>query len=257
MRAAAPPLGQHFLVDAEALDHLVAAARLADGERVLDVGAGQGAIAERLCAAVGPRGRVVAIEVDPRLAAALRAKRLANLDVVEGDALTLPLPRCDAVVANPPFRIAAPLLLRLLDAGFGRALLVLPRELADRALAPPRTGRYGKLTVQLALRASVQRLFDVPPRAFDPPPRVRASVVRLEPRALPPGLDLAVLDAVLDAAWASRHRTLRHGLAPLAAELRISSGAITEALRARGWAAAKPEHLSPGDYADLARALAP
>lgn len=257
MRAAAPPLGQHFLVDAEALDRLVAAAQLREGERVLDVGAGRGAIAERLCAAVGPRGRVVAVEVDPALAAALRAKGLANLEVVEGDALALALPRCDAVVANPPFRIAAPLLLRLLDAGFGRAVLVLPRELADRALAPPRTERYGKLTVQLALRAKVQRLFDVPPRAFDPPPRVRASVLRLEPRALPAGLDLAVLDAVLDAAWASRHRTLRHGLAPLAAALRISSGQVTEALRARGWSAAKPEQLSAADYADLARALAP
>lgn len=248
-------LGQHFLVDPEALDRLVAAAELAEGETVLDVGAGPGAITERCAAAVGPGGRVVAVEVDPGLVQGLRARRLRGVEVVEGDALTLPLPRCDAVVANPPFRIAAPLLLRLLDAGFGRAALVLPRELADRLLATPRTERYGKLTVQVALRAWSKRRFDLPPGAFDPPPRIRATVVRFAPRPLPAGLDLAVLDAVLDAAWASRQRTLRHGLAPLAARLRLSSGHITEVLRARGWSAAKPEELSPKDWADLARAL--
>lgn len=248
-------LGQHFLVDAEALDRLVAAAELQPGETVLDLGAGPGAIAERCAAAVAPRGKVLAVEVDPSLAAALRHRRLPGVEVVEGDAMALALPRVDAVVANPPFRVAAPLLLRLLDAGCGRALLVLPRELVDRLLAPPRTERYGKLSVQVAVRARVKRLFDVPPRAFDPPPRVRASVVRLDPKPPPAGLDLGLLDRVLDAAWASRHRTLRHGLAPLAAELRLSSGRITEALRARDWAAAKPEALGPKDWADLARAL--
>lgn len=253
----APPLGQHFLRDPDALARLLDAAALAQGEVVLDLGAGDGSITRLAAGAVGPRGRVVAVELDPALAARLRAMTLRNVAVVEGDVLAVPLPRADAVVANPPFQVAAPLVQRLLAADVGRLVLVLPGELVERLTARPGHERYGRLTVAVGLRARAARLFDVPPRAFEPPPRVRAGVVRLVPSPLPAGVDAGVLDAVLAAAWASKHRTLRHGLAPLAAGLRISSGRVTEVLQDRGWSAARPGDLSPKDYADLARALAP
>jgi 16S rRNA (adenine1518-N6/adenine1519-N6)-dimethyltransferase len=252
-----PPLGQHFLVDGAIVDRLVALAEPAPGEVALDVGAGPGAIALRLAAAVGPQGRVVAVELDGVLAQRLRATAPPHVEVVEGDALALPLPEADLCAANLPFQVAAPLLLRLLDAGVGRMALVVPRELADRLLAARGSARYGRLTVQVALRAKVRRAFDVPPVAFAPPPRVPTCVVRVDPRAPPRGLALERLDELLEHAWASRQRTLRHGLAPLANAWRISSGAITEALRARGWEQATPGDLAPADFAALVRDLAP
>lgn len=249
------PLSQHFLTDPVALRRLVEAARLAPGESVLDLGAGEGSITALLSEAVGPQGKVIALELDASLAAHLRSLRLPNVDIVQGDALQLALPRCDAVVSNLPFHAAAALVLRLLDTAFGRALLVLPRELAERLTAAPGSERYGRLTVQVALRANVQRRFDVGPLAFTPPPRVLATVVEVRPRAFPAGVDAATLDALLAAAWASKGRTLRHGLAPLAAQLKLSSGTITEALRARDWEGKKPGELTPHDYAELALAL--
>jgi 16S rRNA (adenine1518-N6/adenine1519-N6)-dimethyltransferase len=254
----APDLGQHFLVDADALARLVAAAGLRPGDVVLDVGAGEGAITRRLAEAVAPDGRVVAVEVDARLAAGLRARRWAGVRVVEADILAMDLPSdVDAVVANPPFRILSPLVLRLLEEGVGRIVLVVPREFAERALARPGTERYGRLTVQLAVRARAAKLFDLPRRAFQPPPEVPASVLRFEPRALPSGVDEAFLGALLEAAWASKQRTLRHGLASLAAGKGLSSGAITEALRDRGWEGARPGELAPRDFVELAKVLAP
>jgi 16S rRNA (adenine1518-N6/adenine1519-N6)-dimethyltransferase len=252
----AADLGQHFLVDEGAVAQLVAAARLQPGEVVLDVGAGEGVLTRRLAEAVRPGGRVVAVELDPALAARLRAQRLRGVEVVEGDALQVPLPEpLDAVVANPPFRVLSPLLARLLGAGPGRLLLVVPREFAGRVLARPGTERYGRLTVQLALRAEAERVADLPRRAFAPPPEVPASILRLVPRGLPPGVEPEVLDAVLEAAWASKRRTLRHGLGTLGPALRISSGAITEALRRRGWERRLPGQLGPRDYAALAAEL--
>lgn len=248
-------LGQHFLTDPAEVERPLAAASPREGERALDIGAGEGALTLPLARAVGTAGRVVAVEVDEAFAARLRERAGANVQVVRGDALQARLPASDVVVANPPFRIAAPLLLRLLEVGFQRALLVVPRELADRLLAPPRSERYGRLTVQVAVRAAVRRLYDLPRGAFTPPPRVRTSVVRVEPRRAPAGLDLAVLDAVLEAAWESKERTLRHGLAALAPRLSTSSGRVTEALRAHGWEAARPADLAPRDWAELARAL--
>jgi 16S rRNA (adenine1518-N6/adenine1519-N6)-dimethyltransferase len=251
------PLAQHFLADPRAAARIVGAAALAPGEVALDMGAGEGALTRRLADAVRPGGRVVAVELDPAMAARLRRARWPGVEVVEEDALRARLPeRLGAVVANPPFHLASPLLDRLLDHGFGRAVLVVPRELAERLTATPGSERYGRLTVRTALRAEVQRCFDLPRRAFRPPPDVPASVLRLVPRTLPRGLGMAWLDAVLDAAWASKRRTLRHGLAPLAARLRVSSGHITRVLEERGWSAARPGDLSPAQHADLARAIA-
>jgi len=253
--SAKPPLSQHFLADAATVRKLLAAAEVAPGETALDLGAGDGAIALPLTEAVGPRGACVAIELDPRLAAALRARAPPHLTVLEADALQAALPAADVVVANPPFRIAAPLVLRLLDAPLDRAVLVLPEELADRLTAKAGDARYGRLTVQAQLRAGVVRCFGIPRRAFAPPPGVPCAAVRLDPHGLPDGLDADVLEALLEAAFASARRTLRHGLAPLAAKLRVPSGTITEALRARGWEQRRPAELAPRDYAALAEGL--
>ncbi|MGQ0536883.1 MAG: ribosomal RNA small subunit methyltransferase A [Methanobacteriota archaeon] len=249
-------LGQNFLVSDGAVAQLIEGAGLSPGERVLDVGAGEGAITRAAADAVGRRGRVFAVEFDPKLADAVRTLRLPNVEVIEGDALTLPLPRVDAVVANPPFRVAAPILLRLVDARIPRILLVVPRELSDRLTARVGSERYGRLTVRVRMFADVARLFSVPRSAFHPRPDVPCAVVRLLPKAVPAGPPKDLLERLLAAAWDSKHRTLRHGLAPLAAELRVSSGSITAILRERGWEGMRANEIAPMDYYGLGEALA-
>ncbi|MHB8634600.1 MAG: rRNA adenine N-6-methyltransferase family protein [Thermoplasmatota archaeon] len=245
--------GQHFLAAPGVVRRLVAEAALRRGESVLDVGSGEGVLTRALAQAVAP-GRVTAIENDPRLAAGLRAERLPGVTVLDGDALQVPLPEIDAVVSNPPFRIAAPMLLRLLEHGFGRALLVLPRELAERLVAAPGSPRYGRLTVQVAARAATDLLYPVPRRAFRPPPTVACAVVRVTPTVggdVPPTLEI-----LLQTAWMQPRRTNRHALAPLARTLGVPPMAVTEALRRADVEGQTPFDTSPEAFVQAAQDLA-
>lgn len=249
-------LGQHFLVDPGVVEKLVDAAGLGDGDVVFEPGAGRGAITEALSRAVEPLGRVVAVEYDARLALDLTARRLRCVEVVLGDALTVPWPsRVDGVVSNPPFRILSPLVFRILERRVPRSAVVVPREFADRLLAGPRTKSYGRLTIAVACRADVSGLFSVPRGAFDPRPQVTAAALLLVPRPVDPDLDLALLDELLKAAWESQERTLRHGLAPIATRRKIASSRITKALGADDWGAKRPRELAPEDWMRLAKAI--
>jgi len=249
----------HLAPGSPVVAKLVEAARLQPGEIVLDAGAGLGSITEPLCAAVAPGGAVVGVERSPELAERLRGQPWPGLRVVAGDVLKVRLPeRLDAVVSNPPYRILPALLRRLLDHGFGRAVLVVPEELAERLTAPVKSEAYGKLTVQVAARAKVERLFAVPRRAFDPPPAVASAVIRIVPKpaGATAGLDLAMLDAVLDAAWDGRKRTLRHALAPLAGMLGLPPQDVSDAVAMVKGEERRFADVSPWEYTVVARHLA-
>jgi 16S rRNA (adenine1518-N6/adenine1519-N6)-dimethyltransferase len=201
------------------------AARIEPGETVLDAGAGSGVITQALAAA---GAKVVAVEADGVRAQRLRDAGLPGVDVVQGDILKVRLPRLDAIVSNPPFRILPAVLRRLLTHGFGRAVLIVPEELADRLTALPETPHYGKLTVQMGLRARTKVAFPVPKRDLDPPPAVPTVALHVVPKTA--ALDLDLLDVVLDAAWEGRRRTLRHALAPLAARLPVPPQVVSDTL---------------------------
>jgi 16S rRNA (adenine1518-N6/adenine1519-N6)-dimethyltransferase len=252
--------GSHYLdPEGPTVARLVEAAALKPGESVLDAGAGQGAITGALLRAVMPGGDVFAVEQKPELAERLRATARAGLRVVAGDVLKVNLPApLHAVVANPPYRILPALLRRLLDHGFGRAVLVVPQELAERLTAPVKTAAYGKFTVQIGARAKVEHLFPVPRKAFDPPPAVPSAAIRVTPKAASAteGLDLEMLDTVLEAAWDGRARTLRHALSPLAEELQLPPQDITEALAMVNGGDRRFADVSPWEYTVLARHLA-
>jgi 16S rRNA (adenine1518-N6/adenine1519-N6)-dimethyltransferase len=236
---------------------LVEAAALKPGESVFEPGAGLGAITGALCQAVAPGGQVLAVEQKVELADRLKENGWPGLRVVAGDALAVRLPdKVDAVVANPPYRIIPALLRRLLAHGFGRALLVMPQELADRLTAQPKSDAYGKLTVQVGALAKTELLFPVSRRSFDPPPEVASAVVRLVPKPkAAEGLDLAMLDEVLDAAWEGRARTLRHSLAPLAAKLGLPPQDVSEAVAMVKGEERRFRDVSPWEYTVLARHL--
>jgi 16S rRNA (adenine1518-N6/adenine1519-N6)-dimethyltransferase len=184
-------LGQHFLLDLNLTARIARAAGDLSGVTVIEIGPGPGGLTRALLdtEAAG----VIAIERDPRCVAALAPlveAAAGRLTVIEGDALEIDLtalaPAPRAVVANLPYNIATPLLIGWLKqiAAFESLTLMFQREVALRLVANPRSGAYGRLSVMTQWLTLPALLFDLPPEAFVPPPKVVSSVVRLTPRAL-------------------------------------------------------------------------
>jgi 16S rRNA (adenine1518-N6/adenine1519-N6)-dimethyltransferase len=250
-------LGQHFLVDGEVADRAIRLADLEPGAAVLEIGPGRGALTERLLAAGHP---VVAIELDPALAAALRGRGERRLTIVSGDALQVDLAMLPAgalpVVANLPYSTGTAIVTRLLahPERFPRLVVMLQREVAERLCASPGSRSYGSLTVLSALHAEATFGFVVPPRAFSPPPQVESAVVRLDavvaPRA--PVADEALFRRVVRAAFGQRRKTLRNALAAgfggATAQAILADAAIDPRRRA--------ETLTLDEYARLTAAAA-
>ena len=250
-------LGQNFLHDANTIRRIVRTAGLRPDDVVLEVGPGLGSLTLGLLPAAD---RVVAVEIDPRLADLLpgtvaeRRPDLADrLDVVTADALRLtdlPGPPATALVANLPYNVAVPVLLHLLDLlpTLDRALILVQAEVAERLAALPGGKAYGVPSVKAAWYGEVRRAGSVGRRVFWPEPNVDSGLVSLVRRPPPPGDRLATL-AVVDAAFGMRRKSLRAALArwagsPAAAELRLRAAGIDPATRG--------EQLSVTDFARLA-----
>jgi 16S rRNA (adenine1518-N6/adenine1519-N6)-dimethyltransferase len=257
--AARKALGQNFLLDLNLTGRIARAAGELSGTDVVEVGPGPGGLTRALLAA-GAR-RVVAIERDPRCLAALAevaAHWPGRLEVVGGDALAIDaatlVGRPAAVVANLPYNIGTELLVRWLRAPFpawwSSLTLMFQREVAERVVAAPGSAAYGRLSVLAAWRAEARILFDVPPQAFTPPPKVTSSVVRLTPRAAPRApCRLGALERVTAAAFGQRRKMLRQSLKALG----VDTGAL---FAATGIApTARAETLDAAAFAALARAL--
>jgi 16S rRNA (adenine1518-N6/adenine1519-N6)-dimethyltransferase len=181
---ARPKLGQHFLIRGSVLERIAAAACPTPENLVLEIGPGRGALTRHL---LKRAARVVAVEVDPRLAEGLRRVFAGEprLDIVEADVLELDLARFGraAIVGNLPYYITSPILDRTVRLAPPRAVFLVQKEVASRLVAHPGERDYGFLTVRTAVYADARRLFDVKPDAFRPPPKVDSAAVLLEPRA--------------------------------------------------------------------------
>ncbi|MGZ8260195.1 MAG: 16S rRNA (adenine(1518)-N(6)/adenine(1519)-N(6))-dimethyltransferase RsmA, partial [Caldimonas sp.] len=209
--------GQHFLVDESVIDRIVAAIDPHPGEALVEIGPGRGALTAPL---LERAGALTAIELDRDLAARLRTT--PGLEVIESDVLAVDfgaLPQAAAgrklrIVGNLPYNISTPILFHLLDASgvvFDQHFM-LQKEVVDRMAAAPGNKDYGRLTVMLQWRYAIERLFDVGPESFDPPPRVDSSVLRMTPLASPPAVDPALLRELVTVAFSQRRKLLRHTL---------------------------------------------
>ena len=253
-------LGQNFLLDLNLTRRIARAAAPLEGFTVIEIGPGPGGLTRGLL--MEGASRVIAIERDARALPALdeiAAHWPGRLQVIEADALSLDLSRLAQgplkVVANLPYNIATALLVQWLTVPwppfYASLTLMFQKEVAERIVAPPRHGAYGRLSVLAQWRARCRRLFDIDRRAFTPPPSVTSSLVEIVPQAEPADAPpLEALEAVTRAAFGQRRKMLRSSLR--------SAVADPESLLARAGiaATARAEELSVDDFCTLARLVA-
>jgi len=231
------------------------------GQRVLEIGAGTGALTRAL---VTLEADVTAFDIDPELIAVLRARAdLERVTVLQADALTFDYAAWVAqapwvATGNLPYNIATPLMLLLADTAPPpeRIVVMIQRDVADRLTAKPGTASYGSLTVAIGLRMQVERAFSVSPAQFYPRPNVNSAVVVLRPHAVPPVdvRDIAHFERVVRGAFAYRRKTVANALS---LSLAVPRERITDALRALQLSPEiRGEALDLATFAALADALA-
>ena len=247
-------LGQNFLADPNLLDAIVRDAELEAEDVVLEVGAGEGVLTERLATTAQ---HVHAVELDRGLEAALAPLAARpSIDLHWGDAMKLDLAELDpapsAVVANLPYSIATPLILRTIDElpSVRSWTVMVQREIADRLRAAPGSRTYGSPSVQAQLACEVKLLRTVDPAVFRPRPRVESAILGL--RRIGPGADTATRELVR-AAFAHRRKSLARSLEHVRpGSLSAARGALRELGLPEG---ARAEALAPEDFAALAGKL--
>ncbi|GAB5463555.1 16S rRNA (adenine(1518)-N(6)/adenine(1519)-N(6))-dimethyltransferase RsmA [Hoeflea alexandrii] len=251
-------LGQNFLFDLNLTAKIARSAGPLEGFTVFEIGPGPGGLTRALLAQGA--SRVVAVERDPRclpILAEIAAHYPGRLEVVEGDALETDLAALAKgapakIVANLPYNVGTQLLINWLTADVDHPFwtsmtLMFQKEVGQRIVAVPGSNHYGRLGVLAGWLAHSEILFDVPPQAFTPPPKVTSSVVQLEPLAKRLPCDLARLERVTHAAFGQRRKMLRQSLTPLGGEALLDRVGIEPTRRA--------ETLSVAEFCALAQAL--
>jgi 16S rRNA (adenine1518-N6/adenine1519-N6)-dimethyltransferase len=231
--------GQNFVVDGNTVRRIVRVAGVGAGDTVVEVGPGLGSLTLALLSVVG---RVVAVEVDPVLADALPDTIAAHapgltdrFEVVQADALavhTLPGPPPTALVANLPYNVSVPVVLRFLELfpGLRTILVMVQLEVAERLAAPPGSRTYGVPSVKAAWYADVRLAGSVSRSVFWPVPNVDSGLVRLTRRDPPvTTATRAQVFACVDAAFAQRRKTLRAALAGWAGGPALAEEALVAA----------------------------
>ncbi|MDE1146362.1 MAG: 16S rRNA (adenine(1518)-N(6)/adenine(1519)-N(6))-dimethyltransferase RsmA [Azospirillaceae bacterium] len=213
-------LGQHFLLDLNLTARVAAVAGDLSGVTVVEVGPGPGGLTRALVESDAKA--VVAVERDSRFVAALAdvvEAAAGRLSIVEADALAVdmttlaPAPR--AIVANLPYNVGTPMLIGWLKQiqEFRSLTLMFQKEVVERIVAKPRTKDYGRLAVMSQWVADAKLVFDIPPQAFSPPPKVVSSVVHITPRVMPADAPaFADMERVVAASFNQRRKMLRAGL---------------------------------------------
>ncbi len=253
--------GQHWLRDEGVLDRILAAAELSRDDTVLEVGPGRGALTERLLAS--PVAAVQAVELDRDLVAGLRQRFGVDprFSLTEGDVLAVELPAATAVVANIPYNITGPLLERLVGRldrpvaqPYRRLVLLVQQEVGERIRARPGSSAFSALSVRMQLLAHCRTVCPVPPRCFQPPPKVMSEVVALDPLPVEQRLEPALartVETLLRRCFAARRKMLRNSLAGLQPPEQL------EALVAEAGATLqqRPQELAPAAWVALAAGL--
>lgn len=243
--------GQNFLQDRNIIDRILRAINPQTGDNMLEIGPGLGALTQPLLRQLD---HLTAVEIDRDLQQYLTQLPIAQnkLQLIAADALTVDYGQFGTdlrIIGNLPYNISTPLLFHLLHhTPFIKDMyFMLQKEVVDRMAAAPNTKAYGRLSVMLQYHCEVEHLFDVPPEAFDPRPKVDSAIVRLAPYRISPFDKVAVdvLQKLVTSAFAMRRKTLTNNLKGIIsfeqlAELGIDGGR-------------RPEQISVMEYVQLAK----
>jgi 16S rRNA (adenine1518-N6/adenine1519-N6)-dimethyltransferase len=239
--------GQNFLRNRGAVERIVGAVEAAPDELILEIGPGEGVLTEKLAALPND---VTAIEIDPDLAARLRARFAGRVEVLHDDATEAPLPaRPYRAVGNLPYNVGTPILRRVIaSANWRRAVFMLQKEVAERLVAEPGGEQYGYLTLYTRLFAAARILMTLDPGSFHPRPKVRSAVVVLDPDRKPFASE-ELLD-LISAAFRMRRKKLVNNLTT------YDRAALIRAMeRAHINPDARAEELALEDFARLAELI--
>ena len=255
--------GQNFLIDSHVLDRIADAAQISEADAVLEIGPGIGTLTQRLAERAG---KVLAVEIDRGLIPIL-AESLAeydNVEVIQGDILEQNLNDLSErlggkrikVVANLPYYITTPILMKLLESGLPieNITVMVQKEVAERMIAAPGSKIYGALSVAVQYHTEPRIVREVAPRSFIPAPEVASAVIACKKREKPPveTLDERMFFRVARASFGQRRKTLANAL--------LGTGASKDAVRRALDAAAidekrRGETLSLAEFARLADAF--
>ncbi|HET7483612.1 MAG TPA: 16S rRNA (adenine(1518)-N(6)/adenine(1519)-N(6))-dimethyltransferase RsmA, partial [Actinomycetota bacterium] len=236
--------GQNFVIDPNTIRRIVELAEVADEDSVLEVGPGIGSLTVALAARAG---RVTAVEIDPRLVGALREVVGDRVEIVEADAMRIELGAVEAtkLVANLPYNIAAPLVIKVLTEApqISELTVMTQREVGERLAAGPGSRTYGQPSVMVALFADARVVARVPRTVFWPVPNVDSVVVRVVRRTAPFDADLTAVARIVSAAFSQRRKMLRSSLTEFAPD------DVERSLAEVGVApTARPEVLTASDF---------
>lgn len=254
--SASKALGQNFLFDSQLLDRIARVPGDLEGREVFEVGPGPGGLTRALLQA---GAKVTAVERDRRCIPALAELSEAfpgKLTVIEGDALEVDAPSLFAgkphIASNLPYNVGTALTVGWLSATWqpwwASLTLMFQKEVAERIVAAPGTGAYGRLAVLAQWRSSAKIAMPVHRSAFTPPPKVMSAVVHIVPGEEPAGVKLAVLEKLTGAAFGQRRKMLRQSL-------KAVSGAVEAAESIGIDPTRRAETVSVDEFVALARTL--
>jgi len=258
--------GQNFLTDRHIIDRIVDAVAPGEHEKLVEIGPGKGALTQVLLSRCQ---HLISIELDRDLVSLLEQRRDAwtgpgsTFEIISADALKFDFRELALqageplrIVGNLPYNISSPLLFRLLDVAphIADMHFMLQREVVDRLTAGPGSKRYGRLGVMVQWQCRTQALFNVPPTAFSPQPKVESAIVRLVPHQLDARQKqrqqqlLPVMLETVSAAFSQRRKTLRNSLSNVLSSDQLVSIGVDPGARA--------EVISIEDYERIANSVA-
>tara|TARA_B100001250_G_scaffold11755_1_gene10248 strand:- start:791 stop:1519 length:729 start_codon:yes stop_codon:yes gene_type:complete len=202
-------LGQNFLIDDNIANKIVNLASIKDGEKILEIGPGRGILTDLLV----DKGNLLAVEKDKWLAVVLKQKFVERAEIIEADILDFDIPTIDVIVANLPYSISSPILFRLFNFKWERAVLMFQEEFANRLVAKPGSKTYGRLSVMANHYVKTKKLFKVSKTAFQPQPKIHSQVVHLVRRDPDYKLDdFDTFDKVVRSIFTHRRKKIRNCL---------------------------------------------
>ncbi len=236
--------GQNFLTDGRVADRHIGYAGIEKGDRILEVGPGLGVLTKRL---LETEGSLTCIELDDTLADYIEGEYGDRLTLVRGDAVKVPFPGFDRFVSNLPYSVSTPIIFKLLEYPFKKAVVMVQQEFGDRMVADVGSPDYSRLTVNLFYRAECEILEHVPASAFKPQPKVDSCLVSITPRPAPFTVaDEATFFKVVEVCFGQRRKKISTALKnahmiPKGAEIPFADERI--------------EHLRPVEIAEIADAV--